>query len=529
MKKPLRIPKVLKIHQLFVSEDGIVLVTSLIFLSIIALIGSTAVIVTTTDIKIGGNYKTSVQAFYSAEAGIQDGIGRLISGTISDSGSTSDTNWNTGNPYYTSGIDNDFSVTHHVINGSVVTSSGNSLYKITSTGTSGTSSKTLEAVVALTFTSAFDNALHGCDGVAISSNASTDSYSSSGAGTSGDNGSIGTSNAGANVTFDSNTIVSGDVSATGSLTLNGNAEIMKDASANNGITLNGQNKIWENASTNGNIHLEQSEIHGDAKSSGDIRLDHNSSRVFDDATAAGSISCKNGCGGKISGSESSLTDPGLSTPVVETTPCDPLNLTTLFDDADDIVGSNDNGDLSNPPLNGLSFSMSSNDTSTIGASGDDKDYHFSDFSLDSNSILTIQGDVTLYVDGNFSLNSNTEVVFAAGASLTINVTGTFNIDSNAKMNDGGRPQNLQIYSNATSSDNGDYKVELNSNSGFRGTIYAPNSAIDVNSNSNAYGAVRGKYVNMASNGAFHYDEDLQNLAVGSTAEGHTIISWREVY
>ena len=52
------------------NEKGMVLATGLIFLAIIALLGTTAVLVTTTDLKIGGNYKTSEQAFYAAEAGI---------------------------------------------------------------------------------------------------------------------------------------------------------------------------------------------------------------------------------------------------------------------------------------------------------------------------------------------------------------------------------------------------------------------------------------------------------------------------
>ncbi len=52
------------------NEKGMVLATGLMFLAIIAIVGTTAVIVTTTDIKIGSNYKKSQQAFYAAEAGI---------------------------------------------------------------------------------------------------------------------------------------------------------------------------------------------------------------------------------------------------------------------------------------------------------------------------------------------------------------------------------------------------------------------------------------------------------------------------
>ena len=47
-----------------------VLPLGLMFLAIIAILGTTAVIITTTDLKIGTNYKLSQQAFYAAEAGI---------------------------------------------------------------------------------------------------------------------------------------------------------------------------------------------------------------------------------------------------------------------------------------------------------------------------------------------------------------------------------------------------------------------------------------------------------------------------
>ncbi|MCK4467058.1 MAG: pilus assembly PilX N-terminal domain-containing protein, partial [Desulfobacterales bacterium] len=43
----------------------------------IAILGTTAVIVTTTDLKIGSNYRASEQAFYAAEAGIEEARARL--------------------------------------------------------------------------------------------------------------------------------------------------------------------------------------------------------------------------------------------------------------------------------------------------------------------------------------------------------------------------------------------------------------------------------------------------------------------
>jgi len=59
------------------NEKGMVLPLGLMFLAIIAILGTTAVIVTTTDLKIGSNYRASEQAFYAAEAGIQEALYRL--------------------------------------------------------------------------------------------------------------------------------------------------------------------------------------------------------------------------------------------------------------------------------------------------------------------------------------------------------------------------------------------------------------------------------------------------------------------
>ena len=59
------------------NEKGIVLATGLMFMAIIAIVGSTAVLITTTDLKIGSNYRASVQALNIAEAGINEAMHRL--------------------------------------------------------------------------------------------------------------------------------------------------------------------------------------------------------------------------------------------------------------------------------------------------------------------------------------------------------------------------------------------------------------------------------------------------------------------
>lgn len=81
------------------NEKGMVLPLGLMFLAIIAILGTTAVIVTTTDLKIGSNYRASVQAFYNAEAG----LARAEAELINDLNNDPDHNIANSNFYATSG------------------------------------------------------------------------------------------------------------------------------------------------------------------------------------------------------------------------------------------------------------------------------------------------------------------------------------------------------------------------------------------------------------------------------------------
>lgn len=65
------------IRSAYADEKGIVLISVLALVSILALVGGVAVITTNTDIKISSNYKTSVEALYAAQAGIEEARTRL--------------------------------------------------------------------------------------------------------------------------------------------------------------------------------------------------------------------------------------------------------------------------------------------------------------------------------------------------------------------------------------------------------------------------------------------------------------------
>lgn len=65
------------------NEKGMALVATLLVVAALIIFGTTAVMQTSTDLKIGGNYKTGEKAFYAAEAGIEEARARLRKNAIS--------------------------------------------------------------------------------------------------------------------------------------------------------------------------------------------------------------------------------------------------------------------------------------------------------------------------------------------------------------------------------------------------------------------------------------------------------------
>ena len=60
-----------------VDENGFIIIAVIALVAILALVGTVAVMTTTTEIKISSNYKTGVQAFHAAQAGVNEARARL--------------------------------------------------------------------------------------------------------------------------------------------------------------------------------------------------------------------------------------------------------------------------------------------------------------------------------------------------------------------------------------------------------------------------------------------------------------------
>jgi len=167
------------------------------------------------------------------------------------------------------------------------------------------------------------------------------------------------------------------------------------------------------------------------------------------------------------------------------------------------------------------YFLGGSDTDTISLSGE-----YSSFRLDSNAMVTITADVILYITGEFSMLSNTELEIDPGIRVTIYLGGSFVQGSNTQFNNLSEdPTNLLIM--GTDSFNGE--MNWNSNSELWGAVYVPRADISFNSNADFYGSISGKSFECDSNSGIHYDLALAALVLdGADGTPFKVKSWQEV-
>lgn len=185
------------------NERGMVLVVSVLMLAVLTGLGTTAFMQTSTDLKISGNYKMSVQTFYASEAGIEEAKERLRGSSASHIEDPSNPTWSvyiltgslqpSGDPDYDSSYTNDTTnslqtdISYLVkirrqtdASGNILywgdsdgdgnnernTTTGQKIYLVTSYGYSGTSTKKIEAEV-ITQTITVNSALYVKSNVSV--------------------------------------------------------------------------------------------------------------------------------------------------------------------------------------------------------------------------------------------------------------------------------------------------------------------------------------------------------------------------
>lgn len=156
------------------------------------------------------------------------------------------------------------------------------------------------------------------------------------------------------------------------------------------------------------------------------------------------------------------------------------------------------------------------------------------------SAVTISGAVTLYITGGLNIGTGTKIVVNNNtdingnfiSSLALHVTGDLKIDGDGIDNQTLLPKRLAIFDSATSK-----TIEMGTDTPFYGAIYAPNSSLTINSNTqNIYGSiVAGAVTFNGTAPQIHYDISLRNQATNPTdpafsgvKEVYTVTSWTEI-
>lgn len=137
-------------------------------------------------------------------------------------------------------------------------------------------------------------------------------------------------------------------------------------------------------------------------------------------------------------------------------------------------------------------------------------HRYSSWSQSGSSVVTLSGEVTLYIDGDMSVAGQASIVLEPSAKVTIHHgTGSISIGGGGIVNASLLPTSLLIYSSSTTGNGHSFS----GTSAFYGAVYSPGVDVTISGISEAYGAFVGKEIKVTGTPNFHYDEALGQLTI----------------
>lgn len=140
-------------------------------------------------------------------------------------------------------------------------------------------------------------------------------------------------------------------------------------------------------------------------------------------------------------------------------------------------------------------------------------------SMTSHQVMAVSGDVTLYVDSDFSIVGQAYIYIYPGSTLKLYVSGTFNVAGGGILNGTQDASKLSVY--GLNAETTDWKYA--GNSAFVGTVYAPNANLTFTGTSGASGAFTANNITFNGSAGVHYDENL-----AGARKGYLVTSWNEL-
>ncbi|MBI4342237.1 MAG: hypothetical protein HY599_02595 [Candidatus Omnitrophica bacterium] len=177
-----------------------------------------------------------------------------------------------------------------------------------------------------------------------------------------------------------------------------------------------------------------------------------------------------------------------------------------------------------------SLSLGSNEDLTLPGGT----YRYTSVDLNSNASVSVTGNVIIYVENSFKLESNTQFVTTCPTcTMTLYVDGNagdpntpaVQLRSNALLSAGAKPSQLKVIITGNSSSTS-RALHVESNSTIYGVIDAPRSHVDLDSNAKLFGAAVTRSIQLDSNAKVHYDVSLKSS--GSSNQALQLRSWREL-
>ncbi len=177
-----------------------------------------------------------------------------------------------------------------------------------------------------------------------------------------------------------------------------------------------------------------------------------------------------------------------------------------------------------PPAGLDPVNFNGNNSQTIGVAGVDTEVRYNSVATKSQKDVTIQGNVTMYVDGDIAMHAQAQIILAPGATLKIyQGTGNNELTLNGGSKAGGGDVDAyryQFYSASTGT------MKFNGNSDNYGSFYAPHATVRQNGNATLFGKVTFKQIEvMNGNFTLHFDEDLNTDPPAPPK--YDVKSWRE--
>ena len=152
-------------------------------------------------------------------------------------------------------------------------------------------------------------------------------------------------------------------------------------------------------------------------------------------------------------------------------------------------------------------------------------YYMSSLSMSGGERMLVLGaDVVLFIEGDFSMTGNSQVIIAPGGNIKLYVAGDINLAGNGIFNYTMDATHFSLFGLPTNK-----KIAISGNAAFTGVIYSPHADVTMNGGGttiyDVVGAIVANSATMNGHFQFHYDERLGRSKVLSK---YNVASWIEL-